>query len=469
MGLLSKYLLAFVLISLTLIPTAFAEKNILGEEISILDIDVLDQEINKLNALNLSTTESPSSKTLSYQSNKAEINLWQRIYSRFEIKDENNSRSKKYEDWYSARPEYVERMMDRSQKYLFYVVGEVEKRGMPSEIALLPMIESAYNPIANSRSKAVGIWQFIPSTGRLYGLKQDWWQDKRRNVVDATNAALDYLQKLHALFGTWDLALAAYNAGEGTVSRAIARNKAKGLPTDYAHLKLPAETKDYVPKLQAIKNIVSNPNHYGLYIDPIPNKPYFTYVDAPAVIDADLAANLAEISYDEFLLLNSEHRRPLIRTNEKTQQLILPISSADTFIKNLSQNEKPLVSWNIYQPKRNEKIKAIANKFDMEESDLIKANDLNPQKIIKPSTIILVAKKEGEETNANQDISESKIQKDSKSEDSAKPNKYKVKPGDTLTKISKKYGISIDELKDINQITSSDIQIGSILRFQRNN
>lgn len=469
MGLLSKYLLAFVLISLTLIPTAFAEKNILGEEISILDIDVLDQEINKLNALNLSASESPSSKTLSYQSNKAEINLWQRIYSRFEIKDENNSRSKKYEDWYSARPEYVERMMDRSQKYLFYVVGEVEKRGMPSEIALLPMIESAYNPIANSRSKAVGIWQFIPSTGRLYGLKQDWWQDKRRNVVDATNAALDYLQKLHALFGTWDLALAAYNAGEGTVSRAIARNKAKGLPTDYAHLKLPAETKDYVPKLQAIKNIVSNPNHYGLYIDPIPNKPYFTYVDAPAVIDADLAANLAEISYDEFLLLNSEHRRPLIRTNEKTQQLILPISSADTFIKNLSQNEKPLVSWNIYQPKRNEKIKAIANKFDMEESDLIKANDLNPQKIIKPSTIILVAKKEGEETNANQDISESKIQKDTKSEDSAKPNKYKVKPGDTLTKISKKYGISIDELKDINQITSSDIQIGSILRFQRNN
>jgi membrane-bound lytic murein transglycosylase D len=469
MDLLSKYLLVYVLFSLSMIPTAFAERNILDEEISILDNDVLDQEINKLNALNLNPSELPSNKTQNYQSNKAEINLWQRIYSRFEIKDENNSRSKKYENWYSARPEYVERMMDRSQKYLFYVVGEVEKRGMPSEIALLPMIESAYNPIANSRSKAVGIWQFIPSTGRLYGLKQDWWQDKRRNVVDATNAALDYLQKLHALFGTWDLALAAYNAGEGTVRRAIARNKAKGLPTDYTHLKLPAETKDYVPKLQAIKNIVSNPNQYGLYIDPIPNKPYFTYVDAPAVIDADLAANLAEISYDEFLLLNSEHRRPLIRTNEKTQQLILPISSADTFIKNLSQNEKPLVSWNIYQPKHNEKIKAIANKFDMEESDLIKANDLNPQKIIKPSTIILVAKKEGEETNANQDISESKIQKDTKLEDSAKPNKYKVKPGDTLTKISKKYGISIDELKDINQITSSDIQIGSILRFQRNN
>jgi membrane-bound lytic murein transglycosylase D len=448
--------------------STLAEKNILEEEINILENDVIDQEINKLNTLNFNPTNS-TNKSQNFQSTKAEINLWQRIYSRFDIKDENNSRSKKYEKWYSARPEYIERMMDRSQKYLFYVVGEVEKRGMPSEIALLPMIESAYNPIANSRSKAVGIWQFIPSTGRLYGLKQDWWQDKRRNVVDATNAALDYLQKLHALFGTWDLALAAYNAGEGTVSRAIAKNKAKGLPTDYANLKLPAETKDYVPKLQAIKNIVSNPSQYGLYIDPIPNKPYFTYVEAPAVIDADLAANLAEISYDEFLLLNSEHRRPLIRTNEKTQKFILPINAADTFVKNLSQNEKPLVSWNIYQPKRNEKIKTIANKFDMEESDLIKANDLNPHKLIKPSSIILVAKKEGTETNAHQDIDESKIQKDSKTEISVSPNKYKVKPGDTLTKIAKKYGISVDELKDINQITASDIQIGSTLQLKREN
>jgi len=419
--LLTKHLLACICISISFMSSALAEKNILEEEINILENDVIDQEINKLNTLNFNPTNS-TNKSQNFQSTKAEINLWQRIYSRFDIKDENNSRSKKYEKWYSARPEYIERMMDRSQKYLFYVVGEVEKRGMPSEIALLPMIESAYNPIANSRSKAVGIWQFIPSTGRLYGLKQDWWQDKRRNVVDATNAALDYLQKLHALFGTWDLALAAYNAGEGTVSRAIAKNKAKGLPTDYANLKLPAETKDYVPKLQAIKNIVSNPSQYGLYIDPIPNKPYFTYVEAPAVIDADLAANLAEISYDEFLLLNSEHRRPLIRTNEKTQKFILPINAADTFVKNLSQNEKPLVSWNIYQPKRNEKIKTIANKFDMEESDLIKANDLNPHKLIKPSSIILVAKKEGTETNAHQDIDESKIQKDSKTEISVSPN-----------------------------------------------
>jgi len=167
MSLQFKRFLALIFISLLLITSAFAERNTLGEEISVLDNDVLDQEINKLNALNFNPEALPN-KTQNLQSNKAEINLWQRIFSRFEIKDENNLRSKKYEDWYSARPEYVERMMDRSQKYLFYVVGEVEKRGMPSEIALLPMIESAYNPIANSRSKALGIWQFIPSTTALW-------------------------------------------------------------------------------------------------------------------------------------------------------------------------------------------------------------------------------------------------------------------------------------------------------------
>ena len=465
------HFLKIFLVILCFSLTAFAESNILGEEINILDGDLIDQEINKLNSTNSLNFNSitPLNKPQDIALNKVEINLWQRIYSGYAIKNKNNLRSKKYEDWYSARPEYLERMMDRTEKYLFYVVGEVEKRGMPSEIALLPMIESAYNPIANSKSKAVGIWQFIPSTGRFYGLKQDWWQDKRRNVVDATNAALDYLQKLHALFGTWDLALAAYNAGEGTISRAIASNRAKGLPSDYAHLKLPKETKDYVPKLQAIKNIISNPNQYGLYINSIPNKPYFTSVEAPALMDAELAANLAEISYDEFLLLNSEHRRPLIRTNEKTQQLILPINSASTFVKNLNTNDKPLVSWNIYQPKSGEKIKTIANKFDMTEDDLIKANDLNPKKIIRSSSVMLVAKKEKIETNANQDISESKIQNNDQTDLLSKPIKYKVKAGDTLTKISKRYQISIDEIKGANQITSPNLRIGSVLHLYKNN
>ena len=159
--------------------------------------------------------------------------LWKRIGDGFEIRDVHDKRVKKYINWYQSRPDYVERMIERSSRYLYYVVEEVEKRNMPMEIALLPMIESAYNPIAKSRQKAVGVWQFIPSTGKIYGLEQDWWRDKRRNIIDSTSAALDYLEKLHGLFGSWELALAAYNAGEGRVKRDILKNKKRKLPTDY--------------------------------------------------------------------------------------------------------------------------------------------------------------------------------------------------------------------------------------------
>ena len=171
-----------------------------------------------------------------------------------------------HEKWYAGRPDYVERMTDRAQRYLFYIVGEVERRGMPSEIALLPMIESAFNPGAYSTGHASGIWQFIPSTGKNFGMQQNWWYDGRRDVISATNGALDYLQKLHGMFGDWELALAAYNCGENAVLRAQAHNRKLGLPTRYTSLKLPKETRNYVPKLLAIKNIIADPR--PLCVDP---------------------------------------------------------------------------------------------------------------------------------------------------------------------------------------------------------
>ena len=247
---------------------------------------------------------------------------------------------------------------------------------MPTEIALLPMIESAYNPQAYSSGRASGIWQFIPSTGKNFGLKQNWWVDNRRNVTIATDAALNYLQKLHAMFGAWDLALAAYNAGEGTVSRAIERNRRLGLPTDYENLNLPPETKNYVPKLQAIKNLMTNPGNYGLKIQTIANTPYFTKVSAPAQIDAHLAAKLAEISDEEFLALNPSNNRPVITNNGEKHELLLPILSAQTFRDNLATYNKPLVSWQTYFAKRGERMENLATKFGIQLSQLRNINNL---------------------------------------------------------------------------------------------
>ncbi|MGZ8258506.1 MAG: transglycosylase SLT domain-containing protein, partial [Methylotenera sp.] len=256
-----------------------AESNVAGEEITIFADDTFKPAPRTLGDTDSSTSPSGDSfeKRINDDPDSISIvndDLWQRIKDGYAMPDSTSDLVARHESWYSSRPDYVRRMVERSQKYLFHIVEEVEKRGMPSEIALLPMIESAYNPQAYSSGRASGIWQFIPSTGKHFGLKQNWWVDNRRNVTFATDAALTYLQKLHAMFGAWDLALAAYNAGEGTVGRAIERNRKLGLPTDYESLNLPPETRNYVPKLQAIKNLMTNPGNYGLKIQTIANTPY---------------------------------------------------------------------------------------------------------------------------------------------------------------------------------------------------
>jgi membrane-bound lytic murein transglycosylase D len=226
--------------------------------------------------------------------------LWERIRKGYAIADLDDAYVVKWEQWYSSRPDYVARMVDRSRRYLYYIVVEVEGRGMPAEIALLPMVESAFNPVALSTSRASGIWQFIPSTGKDFGLKQNFWFDSRRDVIAATEGALQYLQRLYAQFGDWQLALAAYNWGEGNVARAIERNRKAGLPTDYANLKMPDETRNYVPKLQAVKNIVSDPARFGLELVDIPDAPYFAVVKTTKKMDVRRAAELAEMSVEEF-------------------------------------------------------------------------------------------------------------------------------------------------------------------------
>ena len=473
---LDKSLVKYVLFSLLFLATnAQAETNVEGDYIVILESNSSNRE-----ALDPSFNITPNSQldpvlnylpdTLTYQPSanidKSATDLRQRIISGYTMPELNSTYTGTHEAWYASRPDYMKRMIGRSQRYLYHIVVEVEKRGMPSEIALLPMVESAFNPVANSRSKASGIWQFMPATGKNFGLKQDWWVDNRRDVTAATAAALTYLQKLHGMFGNWDLALAAYNAGEGTVQRAIDRNRKKGLPTDYASLSLPEETKNYVPKLQAIKNIMRQPEVYGLNIDTIPNRPYFTKVIAPEQIDAKLAATLAEISYEEFMSLNPEYNRPVITETGSAHEILLPVSAANTFKMNLNNYDKPLVSWQTYHTKRGERMDKIAQKFGINVSQLRDINDIPNGKKLNSAQAILVPNSVRNINNATIDINASEASTAIENSTNSNENKtHTVKAKDTLASIGREYHVSIKSLMSYNGLKKPDVKIGQTINI----
>jgi membrane-bound lytic murein transglycosylase D len=322
--------------------------------------------------------------------------LWPRIRRGFAMRELDNPLVREWEQWYSSRPDYVSRMVERSRRVLFHVVEEVERRKMPLEIALLPMVESAYNPEAYSRAHASGMWQFIPSTGRLYGLRQNFWYDGRRDIVAATNAALDYLEKLYGMFNDWELALASYNWGEGAVSRAVARNQAKGLPADYENLLMPNETRNYLPKLQAVKNIVADPARFGLQLAEIPNEPYFATVTVQRHIDVKLAATLAEISIEEFRFLNPAHNKAVINANA-AETIVLPRHKIEIFRASLENHDQPLVSWQAYTVKAGERPEKIAARHGISVSELKEVNGISGRAGIRPGQALLVPVKAGVE------------------------------------------------------------------------
>lgn len=399
--------------------------------------------------------------------------LWQRIRVGFMLDALDSPLVAEHEQWYASRPEYIKRFVDRGSRYLHYIVGEVEKRGMPMEIALLPVVESAFNPKANSRSKASGLWQFIPSTGKSYGLSQDWWKDNRRDVVAATDAALSYLERLHTMFGGWELALAAYNCGEGCVGRAIAYNQKRGLPTDYASLTLPVETRNYVPKLFAVKNIVLAPTNYGIELESVPDTPYFTEVQAPARIDVKVAAKLAGMSEDDFVALNPAHNKPVAAG---TGTFILPVGRADSFKTNLEAYDKPLVSWTTYQAKRFESIDAIAKRHNVAASQLKSANGemkLDKKDRLKVATAIMVPMKAPAAPQFIKVAQVALVARETApvrvvapAANASSLRLYTVRPGDTLYGIALRHRTAVDTLLHLNRLTSSvKLQPGLKLRL----
>jgi membrane-bound lytic murein transglycosylase D len=318
--------------------------------------------------------------------------LWTRLRNGFGMPDLHSPLVADRQAYYLNRPEMLKRILQRSRRYLHHVVEELERRGMPTELALLPMVESAYNPLAYSPARALGMWQFIPSTGKNYKLDQNWWLDERRDVIASTSAALDYLQNIYEMHGDWHLALASYNWGEHAVARAVAKNEAKGLPTDYLSLTMPGETRYYVPKLQALKNILAQPDLFGFQVDAIPNEPYFETVDIPGDMDIALAAKLAEVPLDEFIALNPAYHRPLIRSDGDAQ-LVLPIDKVQTFQTNLQRYEaedKPLATWRTYGLKKGEKLEAVASRFGLDPSRLRRINGITPRSKIGPGFSLLV-------------------------------------------------------------------------------
>ncbi|MGH8855307.1 MAG: transglycosylase SLT domain-containing protein [Telluria sp.] len=323
-----------------------------------------------------------------------ETDVWGRIRSGYAIPDIDNTLVTRHTKGYSARPDSLKRISGRASLYLYHVVQELEKRGMPTELALLPVIESAFNPQALSTASAAGLWQFVPGTGKDYDLKQNMFKDERRGVLASTDAALSYLQRLYTMFGDWQLALAAYNWGEGNVQRAIKKNQALGKGTDFESLAdlMPAETRNYVPKLQAVKNIVANPLHYNVVLPAIDNQPYFTAVDKTSDIDLAVAAQLAEMSLDEFKALNPQFNKPVITGGEKTK-ILLPTENAEKFHLNLAQWGRNLSTWTTHKiTGARVSIASLASKFGTTPEVIRKANNIPAKSTVKAGSTILVPK-----------------------------------------------------------------------------
>lgn len=380
--------------------------------------------------------------------------LWARIRLGFAMPNLENELVGNREQWYATRPDYIFRMTERSSKYLFHIVEELERRNMPSELALLPFIESAFNPQAVSSAKAAGMWQFMPATGKYFELTQNAFRDDRRDVLASTRAALDYLQKLYGMFGDWHLALAAYNWGEGSVSRAIAKSRRAGLGVTYTDINMPSETRYYVPKLQAVKNIVANPQAFNTSLPEIGNHPYFQTVDIRNDIDVALAAKLAEISLKDFKELNPSVHRPVIMA-AGTPQILLPWDNAKIFHRNLAAySGGQLASWTVWQVPTTMKPAEAARRAGISEAELRSVNHIPPRVVIKAGSSLLVPRTDRNTVDIAGHIADNG-RLALAPEVILKRRVLKAGKRDSVASVAKRYRVSPESVADWNKVSAS--------------
>ena len=381
------------------------------------------------------------------------IDLWERIRRGFGMQDLQIDLVQDRERWYAQRPDYIQRMTARSSKYLYHIVEELERRNMPTELALLPFIESAFNPQAVSSARASGMWQFMPRTGKDFDLKQNAFRDDRRDVLASTRAALDYLQKLYAMFGDWHLALAAYNWGEGNVSKSMLRNQRQGAPVAYTDLRMPAETRLYVPKLQAMKNVVANPQALGVNLPSIPNHPYFEAVRLPRDMDVALIAKLAEVPVEDFKALNPSAHRPVLLA-AGTPRILLPWDNAEIFQRNVDKYAGRLASWTAWVAPKTMKVSEAAQRVGMAEDELRSINKIPPRMLIKAGSALLVTRSAKQQTDVSSKLADNG-QLNLTPEQVLRKQFIKARKKDTLESIAKRYKVSVEQLAQWNGLSKT--------------
>lgn len=427
------------------------------------------QDIARILAQNDRLARQPDRNDTGFEVYRPAANdLWQRIRAGFAFPELDSPLVAEKERFYLQRPEYLQRMFSRGARYLHHIVEEVEKRGLPTELALLPFVESAMNPTALSSAKAAGLWQFIPSTGRQYDLAQNWWVDNRRDVVQSTRAALDYLETIHRMQGNdWFLALASYNWGEGSVRRAMRANQAAGKPTGYLDLRMPAETRHYIPKLIAIKHIVQHADRLGLALPELPNTPYFATIENTRPIDMALAARFAGMSEADFIALNPAHNRPVISAR-RNSVLKIPADRVEQFHAAAQAHQaagKPFVSWHPHTLRAGESIDQLARQAGMPAKELLQANGIAAGTRVLPGTRLLVRNAKVRDDALIAQFQGPRIYK----QINAGPLVHKVRRGDTGTAIARRYGLSLTELGRLNRrVKLGALRPGMKLTVRRN-
>ncbi|MFL6663113.1 MAG: transglycosylase SLT domain-containing protein [Rhizobacter sp.] len=384
----------------------------------------------------------------------AHADLWGRLRRGFAMPDLDTDLVRNAEQWYAARPEYVQRMTERGSRYLFHILEEVERRGMPAELALLPFVESAFNPQAMSVAKASGMWQFMPGTGRVFALKQNVFRDDRRDVLASTRAALDYLGRLHDQFGDWHLALAAYNWGEGNVQRAIQRNQRAGRPADYLSLRMPNETRNYVPKLQAVKNIVLRPEAYALALPPVANHPHFLSVPITRDIDVELAAGLADLPLDDFKALNPQMNKPVILA-AGTPYVLLPYDNANRFVRAIADHKGPMATWTAWVAPKTLRPADAAKQVGMSEAQLREVNHIPPRMLVKGGSTLLVPRSAHRTTDVSEQIADNAMM--ALLSEGGGTRKVSLKAGrkDSVASIASRYRLPLQQVAQWNQVPTT--------------